>query len=552
LVCAASLLLLGSSALADQQSGAAADRSLANSPWPMFQHDPQHTGRSQYVAPSRLALKWRAQVRGLPGSPAIGSDGTIYLPTGNTIVGEDADRQGFLYAINPDGSLRWRFEFPPTPLCVIVPTFTTPAVAADGTIYVHTESGRTSDGSGHCTSGPSFLYAINPDGSQKWAYQLNGGAAVFSGGDLSSPTIGADGTIYLTSRDTGVYAINPNGTLKWAVSPEATSLASSPAVGQDGTIYVNSSDLHAYTPNGVKKWAAQTDSSVPNNNSPSIGADGTIYTCGHTPDLCHAVSPTGSVMWSFPLKTNAIAPALAGEGTIYLADRENGLFAVNPDGTQRWHTLEDESGFSQASHTPVLGADGRLYVRDDAQILDDGSVSGLVTVLNPDGTTNESEPIPALFGFGGAELSSAVGSDGTLYVPQPRAGSGGYNPDDQYLAAYVDGPEPDGDFLDLAGKRTQRLGKVVKVKAECEVACTATGTGKLIVTSKRRVFKLGKDKESIAAGETETLKLKVRNRGRKTAERSLADEGKAKAKLAVVAVAAGGDSDRAKRTVKLK
>jgi hypothetical protein len=84
------------------------------------------------------------------------------------------------------------------------------------------------------------------------------------------------------------------------------------------------------------------------------------------------------------------------------------------------------------------------------------------------------------------------------------------------------------------------------------VACASPGTGKLIVTSKRRVFKLGKDKESIAAGETETLKLKVRNRGRKTAERSLADEGKAKAKLAVVAVAAGGDSDRAKRTVKLK
>jgi outer membrane protein assembly factor BamB len=513
----------------------------------MFQHDPQHTGRSQFVAPGRLALKWRSQVRGLPGSPAIGPDGTIYLPTGNTVVGTGQDRQGFLYAINPDGSLRWRFEFPPASNCVIVPTLTTPAVAADGTIYVHTQSGVTTDGSGFCTAGPSFLFAINSDGTQKWAYQLNGGAAVFSSTDLSSPAIGADGTIYVTSRDAGVYGINPNGTLKGVVGPEATSLGSSPAIGQDGTIYVMSSDLHAYTPEGSEKWAAQTNSSVPNDNSPAIGADGTIYACGH--DACHAISPSGSIIWSFPLDTSTITPALAPDGSIYLVDRNKGLYAVNPDGTQRWHTLF-EGAFARVNHSPIVDAAGKIYARDDAETFD-----GFVHVLNSDGMEIEAELIPALFGFGG-ELSSAIGSDGTLYVPQPRAGSGAYNPDDQYLAAYVEGPGagpgPDGDFLKLGGKRTQRLGKVVKVKAGCDVACTATGTGKLIVNSKRRVFKLKKDKESIAAGETETLKLRIPDKARKTARRSLADDGKAKAKITVEAVDLAGDSETAKRVVKLK
>ena len=46
-------------------------------------------------------LKWKYETGGnVYSSPAIGADGTIY-------VGSD---DNYLYAINPDGSLRWRFE----------------------------------------------------------------------------------------------------------------------------------------------------------------------------------------------------------------------------------------------------------------------------------------------------------------------------------------------------------------------------------------------------------------------------------------------------------
>lgn len=31
---------------------------LANVPWPMFQHDLRHTGRSAHPGPSALDLKW--------------------------------------------------------------------------------------------------------------------------------------------------------------------------------------------------------------------------------------------------------------------------------------------------------------------------------------------------------------------------------------------------------------------------------------------------------------------------------------------------------------
>ena len=78
----------------------------------------------------------------------------------------------------------------------------------------------------------SKLYAINPNGTQKWAFTTGGWV-------YSSPAIGADGTIYVGSDDHKLYAVNPNGTQKWAFNT-GIAVDSSPAIGADGTIYVGS------------------------------------------------------------------------------------------------------------------------------------------------------------------------------------------------------------------------------------------------------------------------------------------------------------------------
>jgi outer membrane protein assembly factor BamB len=51
-------------------------------------------------------------------SPAVGADGTIY-------VGSDDHN---LYAINPDGSLKWRYDTGDK-------VYSSPAIGSDGTIY---------------------------------------------------------------------------------------------------------------------------------------------------------------------------------------------------------------------------------------------------------------------------------------------------------------------------------------------------------------------------------------------------------------------------------
>ncbi|MAE32472.1 MAG: hypothetical protein CMO43_12940, partial [Verrucomicrobiales bacterium] len=80
----------------------------------------------------RTEKKWAFKTGGsVYSSPAIGSDGTIYV--GST--------DNNLYAINPRGRKKWAFKTGDW-------VFSSPAIGSDGTIYV----GSTDNN----------LYAINP------------------------------------------------------------------------------------------------------------------------------------------------------------------------------------------------------------------------------------------------------------------------------------------------------------------------------------------------------------------------------------------------------
>jgi len=61
----------------------------------------------------------------------------------------------------------------------------------------------------------------------------------------SSPAIGADGTIYVGSWDGKLYAVNPDGTEKW-VFTTLNQIQSSPAIADDGTIYFGCDDGKVY------------------------------------------------------------------------------------------------------------------------------------------------------------------------------------------------------------------------------------------------------------------------------------------------------------------
>jgi hypothetical protein len=124
------------------------DGGLMDSAWPMFCHDVRHTGRSPYAPSGNTpVLKWRIKpsTGSIQSSPAIAQDGTIYIGTSITTVMDS------FYAIYPDGQIKWGFFINEW-------VHSSPAIAADGTIYVGSDNGK--------------LYAINPDGTEKWKCHL--------------------------------------------------------------------------------------------------------------------------------------------------------------------------------------------------------------------------------------------------------------------------------------------------------------------------------------------------------------------------------------------
>jgi len=329
--------------------------------WSMFHYNAQHTGQCPYDTSSNNgAVKWKFKTgNGISSSPAISSDGTIYV----------GSEDNYLYAISPNGILKWKYETGKRILSF-------PAISSDGTIYVG--------------SWDHYLYALNPDGTLKWKYQT--GDQIWS-----SPAISSDGTIYVGSEDHYLYALNPDGTLKWKYET-GSSVGSSPAIASDGTIYVGSGDhyLYALNPDGTLKWKYETGSYV--GSSPAISSDGTIYV-GSWDHYLYALNPDGTLKWKYETGSYIYSsPAIASDGTIYVGSYDHYLYALNPDGTLKW---KYETGNTIPS-SPAIASDGTIYV---------GSYDHYLYALNPDGT------LKWKYETGNAISSSpAISSDGTIYV----------------------------------------------------------------------------------------------------------------------------------------
>ena len=130
-------------------------------------------GRSGlYAIDSSGSTKWQFDGGGFLGSAVVDTAGIIYFTDGEA-----------LYAVNPDGTLKWRYSKQQQPHFI-----TSPTLAVDGTIYVGAEFG---------------LLAFNPEGTLKWNLR------VYS--PTSPLTIGTDGTIYFACGYSSLCAVQGDG-----------------------------------------------------------------------------------------------------------------------------------------------------------------------------------------------------------------------------------------------------------------------------------------------------------------------------------------------------
>ena len=383
------------------------------SPWPMFRHDPQHAGRSQYPAVNNGSLKWEVNIGSSCSSPAIASDGTIYVQGGSSTI----------YALNPDGTTKWAYAFPFDGNETPAYSSSSPAIDTNGIIYVGLSYNLLYEDGESWVSGK--LIALNQDGTLKWQYKSPNPQHYFYhlSPIISSSTIGPDGTIYFGAGGQ-IYALNPDGTEKWYHDEGYSFDTSSPAIDLYGTIYIGwvnygnttQGEVVALNPDGTLKWIYPTKGGVV--CSPAIDTDGTIYFSSagdfnyidlgfYDAKIC-ALNPNRTLKWSYIINDTykstfgtefTSSPAIDSSGSIYIGSPDANLYAFNSDGTLKWTYQTGDPIYS----SPTIASDGTIYV----------SSSGKLYALSSDGTQKWS------YNIGSSRYSPSelvIGSDGTAYV----------------------------------------------------------------------------------------------------------------------------------------
>ncbi len=353
------------------------------------------TGLSEFV-------EWRGEGCSGTGTCVVTMNGVrhveAFFTTPWPVFQHDAGHSGHTTRLGAQSaSVQWTF---PTALSPA-----TPVVGADGTIYL--PAGKQSE------SPNGTLYAINPNGTQQWAFALPGYAAP------TAPAIGADGTIYVHNRGTGgvlenVVAINPNGTQKWISESSLgfdTSTYAPPAVDRDGSIWVGFFDT-------VLRRLNPADGSVACEVSPSLSSigssaafapDGTVYVVDAGGSL-FAIDQDCSVKWSYDVDGDKGSPAIASDGTVWVGSDDtfaatNFVYAINPNGTLKCQAPTNDP----IPSTPAIAADGTVYAVSD----------GLYSI-DPTDCSQNWNFAPSL--SGNSSSSPVVDGAGTIYCrPSTRA-----------------------------------------------------------------------------------------------------------------------------------
>lgn len=423
------LLLAGSSVSADDRCGAELSQDvclganlvcpdhegpvgIAAGSWPVFQQNPQHTGRSPSAGPACSRVLWKNRLRlgkvqsAMTLAPLVdGQPETLVVPVGKgPVCGLDTR----------NGTVRWCGTQDPGKKV----DRGGPVVGNGGTIYVGT---RDND-----------LWAIVPPassgaeaGTTAWRQK------VCTDGDVTTPpVIDASGTVFMGSDSLSAGTLmamcpGPERQIKWCRNPVGGGLRNmSPALSPAGDrlyVTISSTTLGAFDPaTGAEIWRVQLEKTA--------GA-------ARTPNYSPVVDPTTgriylglfSGLWEVREKVDPATGKPYGEGRLLwdtwtarkqrmysppAIDTQRGrivfgsswaraatLWALDLDGNLLWS--RGDLGRSEfRNNPPVIDSAGRIYV----------ALEDKLWGLAPDGTT-----IWTLSG-GPSFVSSPILSAGRLYA----------------------------------------------------------------------------------------------------------------------------------------
>ncbi len=321
------------------------------------------------------SLKWVNNSIRVLDSAVLGPDGQIYV-----IAYAYPENHPFLLALNPDGTERWRYDW------FSVDYYGAElAIDQDGNIYHLTGCYSQSDQRVH----PSLL-AFNPQGSIIWLYDIMDrqtyphGVCAVSGltlGGSASSALDEEGNIYAVVSfppeldGTILFALRPDGTEKWRRTFN-DGWAAGISIDQDGTwIYVSVvalggyGKIHAIDPSSPNqdKWVVYVQGL---GSAVTIGTEDIYVTGGSAPDgtwrsYLYAFDKQGNAKWQKFIGYEATSvPILSGDGTIYIGARQWRVYAFGPDGIEKWSSSECAASGDDAvsaGGSLAIAANGTLY-----------------------------------------------------------------------------------------------------------------------------------------------------------------------------------------------
>ncbi|MDH3298906.1 MAG: PQQ-binding-like beta-propeller repeat protein [Acidimicrobiia bacterium] len=297
-------------------------------------------------------VKWTFEADGdnLWWRPALAPDGTIYVHTNNS-------SGGLVYALSPDGGLLWTQRVNSWP-------YVPPSAGPDGAVYVG--SIRT-------------IYRISPQGNIDWEFTDFGSPAV-----KVAPTIGPDGLLYgVFEIGIGVFAMNPlTGEIVWSnvadpiisdKSGGGTEMRFGPAgPGQPvDQLYFDidgGASFYAFSLAGEQLFNANFNGVGRAAVEPAIGSDGTIYGPRALGFVIAAADPSdGSTLWEY-------YPSWASGTTSLEIGPGDRLYFVGGAGSLEAFDTERQSRIWQISPNHWVGRP--TISPDGATLVAHGSVNG--------------------------------------------------------------------------------------------------------------------------------------------------------------------------------
>jgi hypothetical protein len=224
------------------------------------------------------------------------------------------------------------------------------------------------------------------------------GTAYNHGAIFFPPAIGENGTVYLRrphdyTNPKGLSLEAFNSGWLWEIRPSG-GICTSPVIADNGTIlfgtgaddgaiprglYVGQGFASAVSPEGKQKstyefppasffsardfgGGAIFPAKSPACTQTAVAADGATYWLGHG---VYALTSDGALRRAFEPGEDFYSVSIAGDGTV-CALAADGLFALAPEGTQKWNYSFTNSKYFAGQL--ALGPDGTIYLADHADL----------------------------------------------------------------------------------------------------------------------------------------------------------------------------------------